>query len=185
MNPDQTARQARPGHHTRTEHLQPWVRGYVPGLPWPALPASTPASQPARPHLTSSSVRVRGWLQQPAGGRVTTCCSQRRPVSVQGPSFGPSARSPRYLTLGPRGCGGTGWAYGGTRVPGYKVTCLTTACTPCTTQAQTRSPAARSPKPPLPPHLCSKGGSPKTSLCLLVFLGPWLPPGREGGGSTG
>ena len=48
------------------------------------------------------------------------------------------------------------------------------------TQAQARSPAARSPKPPLPPHLCTKGGSPKTSLCLLffIFLADRVCPGR-------
>lgn len=71
--------------------------------------------------------------------------------------------------------------YEGTGVPGYmphhRLRTLHT-------QAQTRSPAARSPKPPLPPHLCSRGGSPKTSLCLLVFLGSWLPR-RRGGGAEG
>lgn len=116
-------------------------------------------------------------MLQPASGR--------RPVSVQGPSFGPSARSPRYLTLGPsrvwrNGVGLRG--YGGTRVPGYKVTCLTTttACAPCTPRPRPArlQPAAQS--HPSHPTFCSKGGSPKTSLLPLGFFGIVAAPGRGG-----
>lgn len=54
------------------------------------------------------------------------------------------------------------------------------------TQAQTRSPAARSSKPPLPPHLCKrKAGRPRQASALLVFLGSWRPQEGVVGGERG
>lgn len=72
--------------------------------------------------------------------------------------------------------------HGGTRVPGYKVTCLTTttACAPCTPRPRPArlQPAAQS--HPSHPTFCSKGGSPKTSLLPFGFFGIVAAPGRGG-----
>lgn len=62
--------------------------------------------------------------------------------------------------------GAGGEAYGGTGVQGYMP--HHRRCT-LHTQAQTRSPAARSPKPPLPPHLCTKAGRPRQASVFWFF----------------